>query len=332
MISFHTPQLPEPLDLDLAHLSGGGACPSQFTGETHDGTEIYVRYRGGRLTVGITDQQGTRNEILRCEIGPHLDGSISLTQFCEYFGVTVRGVIPTETAPDAHRNSDLSGQTTFWKAYQQQVTVETARDILGACGEALPNALLVEPLTTDRFQLERLVHTTPQGIVNDLCWVIDGAQDLKGINISPKDYVLPKEGQLHIMVQHTLWKHPEPRYSDRVVQLIEKEMDQTLAIAGSRGQSAEAAIAVDTMSLAAKIPTLDQTQRGQLVRLSDAIEAIMPQTSLDWVALKTGNVVRPLDPALLAWCANGTGRWLAVTRDGRDAPWLGLRPSQTRTN
>ena len=43
MNGFHTPELPEPLDLDLAELHGGGSCPAQFYGETHEGLEVYVR-------------------------------------------------------------------------------------------------------------------------------------------------------------------------------------------------------------------------------------------------------------------------------------------------
>lgn len=43
------------LDLDLAKISGGGSCPTQFFGETLDGREVYVRYRGGQLSVDLED-------------------------------------------------------------------------------------------------------------------------------------------------------------------------------------------------------------------------------------------------------------------------------------
>jgi hypothetical protein len=88
------------------------------------------------------------NCILDADIGPPFDGSMSLTQFCANFGVTVNGIIPDETAPDAHRYANLTGQTTFWKAHLNRITIDTARKIVAKAWSAFPNALLVKPRTT----------------------------------------------------------------------------------------------------------------------------------------------------------------------------------------
>ena len=105
MIGFHTPELPPPIGLDLCKVRGGGAFPSQFYGETADGREVYIRYRGGRFSIEIDGER-----VLEADIGPHLDGEISLSQVCRHFGVN--GEIQGETDPEADRNTDFSGQTT----------------------------------------------------------------------------------------------------------------------------------------------------------------------------------------------------------------------------
>ena len=84
MIGFHTPELPEPLGLDLYKLQGGGSCPSQFYGETHDGLDVYVRYRGGTLRVHVGNKPGDDALddglcILETHIGTQYDGTMSLT-------------------------------------------------------------------------------------------------------------------------------------------------------------------------------------------------------------------------------------------------------------
>lgn len=186
MIGFHTPKLPTPLGLDLPKLQGGGSCPSQFYGETHDGLDVYVRYRGGTLRVYVGNEVGDDalrdgNCILEADIGPPFDGSMSLTQFCTNFGVTINGTIPDEADPEAHHYANLTGQTTFWKANLSQITIETARKIVAKAWSAFPNALLVKPITNDKFKLERLELTTPERIDTLHVWLIDGASLLTEI-------------------------------------------------------------------------------------------------------------------------------------------------------
>ena len=89
------PSLPQ-IDLDLAEVSGGGSCPSQFYGKTADGSSVYLRYRGGSLRIdkgepGVAFDVGTMTEIYRARIGPPFHGDILIEQICDLTGVTVRG-------------------------------------------------------------------------------------------------------------------------------------------------------------------------------------------------------------------------------------------------
>ena len=213
MIGSHTPELPEPIGLDLAKLRGGGSCPSQFYGETHDGLDVYVRYRSGTLRVHVGKQTGDHalddgHCILETEIGTTYDGTISLTQFCTNFGVTVNGIIPEETDPEARRNADLTGQTTYWEGYLRQVTIETSQKILREACLALPNALLVKPVVNDAFKLERLELTVPEQIDTFDVWLVDGPSVVTDIATTPEDYVLPNNDHLQNSLGFASWKYP----------------------------------------------------------------------------------------------------------------------------
>ena len=72
-------------------------------------------------------------------------------------------------------------------------------------------------------------------------------------------------------------------------------------------------------------------RRGpRLSVLGDALKAELPEAGLKQVNLDTDQVVatftRPLDPALYQWCKSGPNRWLEVTRESGDGPWLGVCP------
>lgn len=50
-------------------------CPSQWSGTTRDGREIYVRYRWGYLSVRIPGVEG--EEIFGQQVGDDLDGHLT---------------------------------------------------------------------------------------------------------------------------------------------------------------------------------------------------------------------------------------------------------------
>ncbi|MDT8853448.1 hypothetical protein RNZ50_00045 [Paracoccaceae bacterium Fryx2] len=82
MITFHTPEVPPSLNLDLRELDGGGSCPAQFHGATHDGRSVHVRYRGRCLRVDIAKASGDDaihgTNGLDVLIGTPLDGTMIL--------------------------------------------------------------------------------------------------------------------------------------------------------------------------------------------------------------------------------------------------------------
>src|SRR5450755_2998986 len=98
---YFTPPRVEPLNLDLARLEGGGYAPAQFEGETHDGRDVYIRYRGGGFSVAVANLKGAADEtrILDVQIGPPLHGGISIGQLCRYFGITINQELPPLPTP-----------------------------------------------------------------------------------------------------------------------------------------------------------------------------------------------------------------------------------------
>ncbi|TCS48220.1 hypothetical protein EDD52_1574 [Primorskyibacter sedentarius] len=335
MISFHTPELPEPLGLDLAKLRGGGSCPSQFYGETHEGLDVYVRYRGGTLRVHVANEPGDDalrdgDCILEADIGPPFDGSMSLTQFCTNFGVTVDGIVPDETDPHAHRYANLTGQMTFWKANLSQITIETARKIVGKAWSVFPNALLVKPVTNEKFKLERLELTTPERIDTLSVWLIDGPSLLTDIETSPEDYVLPSKDQLQISISFSSWQYPAPKYTSQQRE-AEKELERKFYVPGEKNMPKDIELATDGISLSACFPKEDQTTKNALTRLGEAIAQLLPLTSLERIDLATGDPIdvikRPIDPVILDWCNSGEDRWVAIIREKRHSPWIGVRPA-----
>ena len=335
-VGFHTPKLPKALGLDLAELTGGGSFPSQFYGQTHDGRDVYARYRGGTLRVHVGKQLG--DDALRCgdcileeEIGPPFDGAMSLSQFCDNFGVTVNGSVPAETDPEAHRYKDLTGQTTFWDAHVSRVTVETSRKFVGRAWSCFPNALLVKAVTDSQFSLERLQLTTPSTIDTLCVWMVDGPSLTSEIKTHPTEYILPKSGQLQISISYSAWKYPVPKYTGQV-KIAEQALNKVLYVAGERDTPDKHALCTDSLSFHAAFPTEDRGSRASLERLSELLRQELPQTIVDRIDLATGQIVgqltRPLDPVIVRWCATEPHRWISVLKDTKDGPWIGIRPAK----
>lgn len=337
MIGFHTPVFPAPLGLDLAELVGGGSCPAQFFGKTHGGLEVYGRYRGGSLRVHVARAPGTDAVydgtcILAAEIGPPLDGSMSLTQFCATFGVTINGTVPEETDPDAHRYSNLTGQITFWQAHLSQITIETARSIVAKACSLFPDALLVKPVRNDRYRLERLELTTPEGIDTLNVWLVDGPALLTEIEHRPEEGVMPRSDQLKISIIFSSWQYPAPIYTSPLRQAVE-DLGRKYFVPGECNMPKEMELATDSLSVTASFATGDQAKRDALASLGDAISRQLPMSRLERVDLATGDVVgeieRPIDPVILRWCDAGSDRWISITREHRSGPWVGIRPART---
>jgi hypothetical protein len=291
------------------------------------------------LRVHVSDEPGDDalrdgSCILEADIGPPFDGSMSMTQFCTNFGVTINGAIPDETDTDAHRYADLTGQMTFWKAHLNRVTIETSRKIVGIAWSAFPDALLVKPITNDQFKLERLALTNPTRIDTTNIWLIDGPSRLSEINTNPEDYILPKLDQLQISISFSSWKYPAPKYTSQLG-LAEEELGRTFFVPGERNMPKEIELTYDSLSFSASFRKEDQYARGALESLGEAISQQLPVTSLERVDLVTGKTLgqidRPIDPVVVEWCSTSADRWLSIMRDTRNGPWIGVRPVRART-
>ena len=65
------------------------ACPSQWEGRTTDGRFVYVRFRHGRLSVGIANTffEAIRQEDYVDMHGDHLDGFITTEEMLDRTGM-----------------------------------------------------------------------------------------------------------------------------------------------------------------------------------------------------------------------------------------------------
>ncbi len=114
-------ELPK-IALDLVEVSGGGSCPSQFYGTASDGEEIYIRYRGGGLSIS---KDGVGGKTLYSEtFGPRYHGDILMEQVCELTGITIKGENVQASPADFERAEanelsvrDFSGLTLYWDRY-----------------------------------------------------------------------------------------------------------------------------------------------------------------------------------------------------------------------
>ncbi|MEW2917500.1 hypothetical protein AB1A64_10545 [Ruegeria sp. ANG10] len=334
MFTFQTPRLPKPLELDLADLNGGGSCPSQFYGHTHDDRKVYVRYRGGLLSVRIgagSDEDAVQAEpLLEVDIGPTYDGSITLTQFCRLFGVTVCGEIPPEANPESDLNTDLSGQTTYLRAYLDPVTPQTADTILNIAKDSFPDALLVQPVVNENFKLYAWAQAVLDGS-SDSFWLVDGITDTSQIKSTPERFILPVDDQLQIALGYTPWKWPGPRYSGMALERAHQELGRPFFQPGIRGVPLEHELTIDSFQISTAFPTADAGTRERLSALGERLKPVLPSTELVQVNLTTDQVIakmtRRLDPVVNEWCRSAPNRWLSIRKEGRDGDWTGVRPA-----
>lgn len=334
MFAFHTPSLPPPLLLDLRHLEGGGSLPSQFYGSTHDNRDVYVRYRGGNLSVDIANAPGEEaldgTRVLDVMIGPPLDGTMSMHQFCRDFGVTINGATPIEIDSFADRYSDLTGRTTFAEAVRGWVTLPTSKRMLAACRDHFPAAFLVAPELDDRYHCKRLIEVAAETVMENAVWLVDGAARLADIDSRPERYILPKAGQMQMQITHDLWKHPPPKFSSWFLQQAQKDLGKVLIAAGSKGMLHADGLAYGTFRLLTEFATADTARRDQLESLGDRLLHFLPMTCVQKIDLRNNDVLLeqtvPLDPVVVEWCRADDNRWRSILREEGAVPWIGVRP------
>lgn len=344
MYYFHSPSRPKPLGLDLAWLKGGGACPAQFEGETQDGRGVYVRYRGGELSVDVAEtcDQDFMDwpQVLQADIGPHLDGVLSLYQACCYAGLTVNGTLPD----GAKSQSDLLGKITYFELQQRSMTAETSRKILSACHCLAPDALLVECRYNAAFEFEELAQIRGDTVSSSTATLILGATEIGDLNLGGDGSVEPTPGQTQIRFSQFQWRRSGPTFSGCGIPDIAKEIGRPMVIAGYRDQDPNAlglvkpgfvedpmdVIGYDTLSVSARFETQAEGVRSLLDQMGTAIVTYCPEVPLRRVELETdktlSQVVERVDPAIVEWCKQDPDRWIRFEIDRASGARVGVRP------
>jgi hypothetical protein len=135
-------------------LGGGGVGPAQFFGKTHDGRDVYGRYRWGVLSVEMDPDGDVPETLLDVQVGPPLHAEMSLGQFCKITGITHNGTAPP--LPDfskKHGFKDLSGATSFLSVKDDRLTRDEICDVLTRLRSVLPNAAFLEFVIDDAREI-----------------------------------------------------------------------------------------------------------------------------------------------------------------------------------
>ena len=335
-----TPPKLVPLNLDLASLDGGGSCPAQYEGETHDGREVYCRYRDGYLSVTVASAAGAdalRDGTCLLEecIGPPLHGDLSLGQLCHYAGITIAGVLPrlpTRAEKKMRPYFDLSGTTTFYD-FHVASTIATARACLSRLQSQLPDASLVRLLRDERFRLigAQLYHSADD--VDDYgCLLLLGDRpSTKTLESLSDEFGLEEsfpEATVCNFSYHGFKRVPRP-YDSTIADRIAERLAQNLQVAGQNSDCLH-----QSLQLRASFPTGDAEHLIRVQALDRVLNDCYPMADYLCFGLDGGErhpdreKRQPIDPAIVDWIAGGEDRWYFVTSDGdRENPtFLGYRP------
>jgi hypothetical protein len=318
---FFTPPKLAPLNLDLTRLSGGGWCPAEFDGETHDGRHVYCRYRGGWLQVWVANELGLDAYIseggscvLDQRIGPPLHGGLSLGQLCRYAGISINREIPplpTEAEIQGiHRLDDLKdlgGDVTHYSLVQYSTPL-IAQRLFGRLG--------VKPFDVDKKIADRHFFV--------------GKTSSNGIAVSPIEESEIKEVSKKSAV-FRLKYCGITRFSKSELEIIARDLGIYLRLAGHDEECLYGSLFLDT-----SFPATDDTQAQLAIEIDKILSDFFPFVQILCVDLKTGER-RPdkdynasIDAEVLKWIAAGKDRWIrAFWNGGRDKDsreYLGYRP------
>jgi hypothetical protein len=272
---YFTPPKAVPLNLDLAQLGGGGYAPAQFFGETHDGREVYIRYRGGNFSVSLEDGPDAAGEtILDMKIGPPLHGGISIEQVCNYFGITINGACPPLPAPGEilpEGCKDLSGLTTFYDVWLSS-GLDTQRRFLAVALAAFPGATLLQPILR-KFEtvgyricptIESLTSDSPRMVLGEL-----PAEALARLTQEPVwGYGI---GDCVLEFGTSGFQYPIRKYDNSDAKHLRRIIGRTIYLAGQVDDCL-----YSTFSVHSEIPTGDVSRQGLLKKVDDLLDEFFP--------------------------------------------------------
>ncbi len=307
---FTPPEVPK-IDLHVASLRGGGACPSQYWGSTSDDREVYIRYRGGNLTIDVASQPGEKarkdDNVLDVQLGPPLDGSISIGQLMTLSGLRV------SHRPDhqvSFEERDLSGATTFWETLGLSATKAGAENLLATLWHEFPN-----------FQVSEVSWSHPTG--REERPLADGEK--------PSETLLELtlgSGSPNIFLSYSRFKYDSPGFG-RSDADSRHSVEVGREIENVGGFACE--VKYENLRISSEFPTEDALSRTWLEQLDRILDTLFPEVEYTAVDLTTGVSVadKPLktqdDPAICEWVRAKPNRFRYITRRHVGGPLIGYR-------
>lgn len=310
---FTPPDVPK-VDLRVTSLRGGGACPSQYWGQTPDGREVYIRYRNGYLSIDVAEKQGDKapynGGVLDVHIGPPLDGVLSAKQLIALTGLKVDMLDEGQVSEETESERDLSGATTFWSAIGISATKAGAEQFLSVLWREFADCQLFE-----------ISWSQPGGRKKRLLWPGE----------TPKDAVLEVvlgAGCPEISLQYASFKYDFPGYG-RPDHLFptSQEVRSEVEMVGSVGCEFK----YDRLSISSEFHTDDAVARTWLEKLDDKLDACFPEVEYIPHDLATGEIIEGKalkaqdDPEITKWLQGASNRFRYIRRAARDLPWIGYR-------
>jgi hypothetical protein len=335
--AFFTPPKLEPLNLDLASLSGGGWAPSQFYGELHDGRTVYGRYRGAWLEVYISNTTGgdaylEDNCVLTARIGPPFHGGLSLGQFCRYVGITIAGALPPMPSDSQIADDcllDLSGQTTFmdffvtstagtaFRLYDEIVT--RIPDVIGAQQiDHAQGGYSIRRSASEASSYRLVFFRTPSQAAFRGDWpvkLVDIEDDKRRLSFG--------------LIQHGAFRPPFKPIGSAVSEALKADVGSPVILVES-----EKNFLVDHLHLRLWFPTDDARTRALTEQIHQIACSCYPLVQVDGFDLTSG-ARRPdlhhewhLDPEVMKWIGGSSERWLTAYQEPGTAPpkYIGWRP------
>lgn len=311
---FFTPPNVPKVNLRVTSLRGGGACPSQYRGQTPDGRDVYIRYRGGYLSIDVAPESGEqapiKGNVLYILLGPPLDGELSAQQLIALTGIKVdvldEGQVSAETASER----DLSGATTFWSALGISATKEGAEQLLsmlwhGFSGCQISGNSWSQAVGRKRRQL--WPGETPK------------ETDLE-ISLGAG---CPKVSLQYSRFKYNLGGYGRPEDNSRYSQ----EAGRAVETVGSVGCD----IKYDSLKVSSEFRAGDALARTWLERLDEKLDACFPEVEYVPYDLASGEISEgePLkaqdDPAISRWVQGASNRFRYIRRAARGLPLVGYR-------
>ncbi len=336
--NFFTPPRLRPLNLDVVSLGGGGVSPAQFDGRTSDGRNIYCRYRGGWLSVHLSQEPGGEayggTTLLEANIGPGLHGALSLGQLCRYAGITIAGrspPMPSQSVIAKNGLLDLSGDTTFLdlgiesteatalKLYDDIVNL--IPDVIGAQQDGPQRQYSLCRTSADAIGWRlALLRPVAPALMTEGGWPIESVEVE---NVGPR-MVLG-------LVQHGAYR-PSFRpliYSYSYDQRLTSAAGQPLQMMRAAG-----GLPVDNLLMQLSFPTGDAHGRDlatdiyRVVTECYPVERVLAFDLSNHERIPEKDSLRLLDPQIMEWVKGQEHRWLTAYTERNDGSvrYVGLRP------